>query len=247
MRKLTRLPLPKRPVIYLARKQTEVDAGRHVVPLWAQARKTQAMKVVCETLKVMAGSLSRCVFCSDSRGTDVEHFWPKRRYPDKAFVWPNLLLSCAGCNSKKGERFDLDQAGHPLLIDPTAEDPWDFLYFDSATGNLAARYDPGGIPHPKGRHTTDPAVLPLNIEAVTEGRQRSRRNLIRAVDRFLESSGVEDDASELRHELIEAVRNTGAYGLAEWYFLHDGQEDQPFALLKEIHPPVWCAVQEALT
>jgi uncharacterized protein (TIGR02646 family) len=187
------------------------------------------------------------MFCGDSRSTDIEHFWPKSRYRHRVFRWDNLLWICAGCNRQKGDRFPLDSQRRPLLIDPTAEDPWDFLYFDGHTGNIVARYDPSsGLPHPKGIHTVDPAILPLNLEAVTEGRLRTRRNLVRAVHSFLTRMVTTSEPAVLEAELLEAVRDNDDYGLAQWYFRRAGSAEEPFHTLRSSHRGVWDWITQAL-
>ena len=66
----------------------------------------------------------KCCYC-ESKVTpvaygDIEHFYPKSRYPDKTFLWENLLFSCQICNEGcKGDKFPLDADGNPLLIDPS--------------------------------------------------------------------------------------------------------------------------------
>lgn len=60
------------------------------------------------TLQQMAPGIERCMYCEDSQGTDIEHFWPKGRYPAGAFCWENYLLACSFCNSNcKREDFPL--------------------------------------------------------------------------------------------------------------------------------------------
>lgn len=76
-----------------------------------------------------------CAYCeSNIRVTSygaIEHFHPKSRYPEKTFTWTNLVLSCDRCNDRghKGDNFPLDEAGRPLLIDPTLEEPTQHLQF----------------------------------------------------------------------------------------------------------------------
>jgi len=76
----------------------------------------------------------RCAYC-ESQITVVgygaiEHFFPKSKYPDRTFVWDNLLLACDICNSRKGDTFPLAADGTPLLVNPCAEDPAAHLQFD---------------------------------------------------------------------------------------------------------------------
>jgi uncharacterized protein (TIGR02646 family) len=247
MRQVARHALTLRTLTYLARKQAEIVSGRDVQNLWENARRTKTMAGVARALALMSGKRQRCMFCGDSRSTDIEHFWPKSRYAARVFRWDNLLWICTGCNRLKGDRFRLDRRHRPLLIDPTAEDPWDFLYFDASTGNITAKYDPStGRQNPKGAHTVDPTVLPLNIEAVTEGRQRTRRNLVRAVNTFIKGMAAGIDLPALEAELLEAVRDNDDYGLAHWYFQRDGREQEPFKSLQNAHPAVWCRLAQSL-
>lgn len=123
MRRIYRHPLPIRLKTYLKKRQAVVNTGAPVQQIWSTARRTKTLRSVFETLVVMAGRKVRCYFCNDSRGTDIEHFWPKNRYPERVFEWLNMLLVCSGCNRLKAEQFPFDQDGQPLLIDPTEGRP----------------------------------------------------------------------------------------------------------------------------
>lgn len=81
MRRILRAELPRRLLFYLEKKQREVDSGGIVSTLWKQARNTQAMKQAFGILASMGGGRQRCMFCEDSRGVDIDHFWPKDAYP----------------------------------------------------------------------------------------------------------------------------------------------------------------------
>lgn len=247
MRQVARHSLPHRILTYLARKQAAIDGGRDVQTTWDAARRTKTMAGVAQILALMSGKRQRCMFCGDSRSTDIEHFWPKSRYRPRVFHWDNLLWICAGCNRHKGDWFHLDKRRRPLLIDPTAEDPWDFLYFDAWTGNITAKYDPStGHANRKGAHTVDPAILPLNIEVVTEGRQRTRRNLVRAVNTFLARIATGAPLPTLEAELLEGIRDNDDYGLVFWYFRRDGGAEDPFQTLRNSYPIVWNRIVHSL-
>jgi uncharacterized protein (TIGR02646 family) len=80
------------------------------------------------------------MYCEDSAATDIDHFCPRQAAPLLTFVWLNYLLACSTCNSNyKRNEFPLDDAGAPLLIDPSAEDPTQHLELSPATGRYVPR------------------------------------------------------------------------------------------------------------
>jgi len=246
VRRIRRTVLPMRAAGYLRRRQTRVDSGQKARTAWDDARRTKTMRGVLNVLLAMCGRRHRCMFCEDSRGTQIDHFWPLSPHPEKTFLWENMLLLCDGCNRMKGDRFDLDADGHPLLIDPTVEDPWDFLYFDPHTGMIVGRVDPfTGAVSPKGEHTTDLAVLPLNIDPVTDGRRQIARSLRRAVQRFLDRADAH--SVHAAEELLAELQDHDDYGLVEWYFRRDGGDDPPFSILRASHPEVWGRIAKELS
>lgn len=73
----------------------------------------------------------KCCYCETSiieRGTymEVEHFLPKKIYPEKVIDWNNLLPSCKTCN---GNKSDFDPQESPI-INPTVEEPNEHIWFD---------------------------------------------------------------------------------------------------------------------
>jgi uncharacterized protein (TIGR02646 family) len=199
---------------------------------WKHARQTPSLKAVLATLQRMMGERQRCVYCLDSHGTDIDHFWPKQTFPNRMFVWPNLLLSCAECGRFKGDSFPLSK-GQPLLIDPTAEDPWLHLDFDPLTGNIVARFNPDrGNYSEKGTKTVE--VLHLDRrEALAAGHQKTLRQLSRVVREALSQPSPSVDP------LIVSLREADDHGLLNWCFLGTGQNEPPFRDLRERHAPIW--------
>jgi uncharacterized protein (TIGR02646 family) len=246
MRRIVREDPPNQAQTYLARKQADINSGKGVETTWKNARKTKTMRRIFEILIRMAGNRQRCMYCEDSRGTTIEHFWPKSVYRTRVFVWSNLLLLCQGCQNHKGNRFEVDVEGNPLLIDPTSEDPWEYLYFDSITGNITSKFDPTtGVEIPKGKYTVDSTTLPLNIEALSEGRLRTFRNLVRAIKRFV----VDVDSIELSNaqiELVKTISDNDAYGLVAWFFLKEGADDEPFSILRENFNTTFELIKDAI-
>jgi len=199
---------------------------------WRSARQKRTIKTVLAALKRMAGKRERCMYCLDSHGTDIEHFWPKKHYPERMYQWPNLLLCCTECGRFKGDLFPLLE-GKPLLIDPTDEEPWQFLDFDPLTGNIVARYDPHSNNwSAKGLKTVK--ILQLDHrEALAVGYKRTFRKLSSLVIKFLDN--MTSDVSSFTLSLLDADE----HGLLGWCFSGTGQYVEPFKIIRENHPEVW--------
>lgn len=243
MRRVVRRELSARSTRMLAREQERADQkhaeGRlRVEAEWERARRNKPLREAHDTLRTMAGNRERCMYCGDSHGTDIEHFWPKARYPGHMFRWPNMLLCCTECGRIKGEQFPLAD-GAPMLIDPSADNPWEFLDFDPITGNIVARYDPASQHYaPKGEQSV--RVLRLDRrEALAKGYQRTYRRIRLSVEQAL--GQPHPDAAALFHELSEA----DDHGLLGWCFDGLGSRVSPFRDLQDRHPDVWAACLQA--
>lgn len=234
MRRVHRAVLPARAQAYLDRKANAV-AAQEVDLTWKAARQTQALAAVVRTLQAMMGPRQRCMYCVDSHGSDIEHFWPKASYPAKAFLWPNLLLCCTECGRFKGDRFPLTVAGEPLLVDPSVDDPWEYLDFDPDTGNLTARYDAiSRAPAPKGECTVRMLQLDRR-EGVAEGYMRTFRRLVACVNAALAEGAIDPAA------LVESLRQLDDHGLMGWCFGPVGARMIPFRELHLRAPNAWAA------
>lgn len=246
MRSIVRLPLNEAAQEAMIQRQAEVDRKRQAGTLrvndeWQRARQTPLLREdVLGMLKRMMGERERCMYCLDSHGTDIEHFWPKAPYPERMFLWPNLLLCCAECGRLKGDRFPL-LAGQSLMIDPTAEEPWEYLDFDPTTGNIVPRFDldiDGWSA--KGQATVD--VLQLDRrEALASGYRRTFLRLATLVERHLRSGSSSADA------LSPELSHADDHGLLGWCFIGAGQHVRPFRDLKQQQPDVWTACLTAIS
>jgi len=178
------------------------------------------------------------MYCSASAGTDIEHYWPKAAYPEHMFQWPNMLLCCTGCGrDSKGSKFPLD-GGIPALIDPSVDDPWQFLDFSPITGILFPLVDSGGRTTTKGEKTVELLKLDRR-DAVNIGYKRSFRRIKRAID-FSLNEGAPDSAM-----LIETLMDADEHGLLGWFFRGNGVNETPLADLRRKHPELWEACQQA--
>ena len=245
MRRVTRLPLDPPVQSDLDNRQRAVDQNRNDAAFsandeWKKARQTPTLRAALDTLRQMMGERQRCMYCLDSHATDIEHFWPKTPYPQRMFVWLNLLLCCAECGRFKGDRFPLAD-GVPLLVDPTAEDPWDHLDFDPTTGNVVARFDTAANEWTaKGQATV--GLLQLDRrEAMAAGYRKTYGRLADIVARAAEQAAPNSDT--LRTALLEA----DDHGLLAWCFHRSGQNESPFRELRERHPGVWTSCAAACT
>ncbi len=75
-------------------------------------------------------SHSKCCYCEcklgeESKYIEIEHFFPKSKYPQKVLEWENLLPACGRCNRVKK---DHDPAAEPI-IHPVNDDPKKHLGF----------------------------------------------------------------------------------------------------------------------
>lgn len=242
MRRLHRPALDSATFDFLAERAARVEttAGRpdfDIDGIWSAARKAVGMKPVVSALRGMTGRRERCMYCLDSHGTDIEHFWPKAPYPERAFSWPNMLLCCAECGRHKLSQFPLYAAGAPLLIDPSAEQPWEYLDFDPETGNLTARFDRLADEFiPKGKETV--RVLHLDRrEEITEPRIEGWRRLS-----MLAAAYLNDPTTDLARDLWEADK----YGLLDWGILGAGSVEEPFCRLKSQFPGIWAQLHARL-
>lgn len=245
MRRITRPDLPKATATQLAKEQEAADKKRHegtLVPdaYWKLARQRNTIKKeVLSALQAMAGSRERCMYCSDSHGTDIEHFWPKATYPEKMFLWNNLLLCCTPCNRDKIQLFPIAN-GAPLLVDPTTDDPWDFLDFDPRTGNIVPRFSREKNDwDPKGDQTV--RILHLDKrEALSAGYRKTYRRLISVIETFLNRS---DDEEQFLKDLSDA----DDHGLLGWFLRGQGQTDASICRLNDRFPNVLVKCKARLT
>jgi uncharacterized protein (TIGR02646 family) len=245
MRRIDRARLTPTLLAYLRRRQSRLDASvaagnGNVQRDWKQARATRAMQQVMAALRGMCGPRERCMYCVDSHAADIEHFRPKSRYPRFTFQWSNLLICCTECGRLKGDRFPLE-GRRPQLVDPTREDPWQFIDFDPETGNLVARYDPVARDWSgKGEATVEMLQLDRR-EALSVGYMATCRRIRKVVNAALRSNASPD--AQL---LLEELRAADEHGLLGWFFSARGRLVEPMQTLASRHPDVWVLCRDTL-
>ena len=247
MRRVTRPALPRAAQTYLDNRQssTNRDPGLGTLNIereWKAARQTKTVGSVLQVLRQMMGPRERCMYCVDSHGSDIEHFRPKARYTGRAFQWSNMLLCCTECGRFKGSQFPLVNR-RSMLIDPTAEDPWQHLDFDPDTGNLTARFDlPTNDWSARGAKTVE--VLRLDRrEAMAAGYVNTYRRLSGIVQAAMVQLA---NGSMTTPELLAELRDADDHGLMAWCFNAAGQSLMPFSALHAQHPQVWADCRAAV-
>lgn len=94
MRRLRRKDLSVRAQAMLdgrAKKVREaLDPAAEARRLW-QDKRAESWTEIRATLRMMASGIERCMYCEDSTGTDIDHFYPRSDYPEYAFDWTNYL------------------------------------------------------------------------------------------------------------------------------------------------------------
>ena len=244
MRRIERPALAPQTQNALDQRQANADARRAVGDLdvevtWKTARRTRALGTVATTLRRMAGRRERCMYCCDSHGTDIEHFWPKVSHPERMFRWPNLLLCCTECGRFNGASFPV-LGGVAQLVDPTAEDPWQHLDFDPDIGVVVARYDPA-VDAESARGAETVRLLQLDRrEALNDGYVKTWRRLSAILETALRNPAP--DAGDLANALSDA----DDHGLLGWCFSGTGRNVAPFSNLRARHPNVWAVCAQAL-
>lgn len=243
MRHLTRLELSKKAAAYFARRQTRADKQHAASTLdvdkaWKMAGRV-SIKVARDTLKRMAGGRQRCMYCSDSAGTDIDHFWPKARFHSRMFQWLNMILCCSGCGSLKGSKFPRVN-GKPALLDTTIDDPWRFIEFVPQYGTLVPRAKPLFKINAKRAEKTVEVLQLDKREALEAGYKKSYRRIKRTFEAAIAAP------APVAATLIEDLRDDDDHGLLGWIFRGTGSEE-PFVLqMQSTHPTVWQACKQAL-
>ncbi|MEM6262512.1 MAG: hypothetical protein AAGI38_08400 [Bacteroidota bacterium] len=158
---------------------------------WKTKTRDKPFEEVKEKLTEMCAGARRCCYCEDSVADEIEHIYPKTRFPDKTFVWDNYLYAYGSCNRPKSNDFAIFDAkgnpinlasldpnlpppiGLPLLINPREEDPFDYLILD-LSGTfffVPIIFDKSDIIHKRGNYSI--TLLKLNRDDIAKGRKEA--------------------------------------------------------------------------
>ncbi len=165
---------------------------------WKSFLKTKARSAI--DVQLNRYTRGKCVYCEQTAAQDIEHYYLKSRYPDRMFDWENLLRGCKNCNQFKRDAFPLDEAGHPLLLDPCVDEPLDFFVWDLRTGTIGVATDPDR--RRRAEATRD--NLRLNLESYREER-RAKALLIFLIARIVDDKTSTEGRREARNRLRDEL------------------------------------------
>jgi uncharacterized protein (TIGR02646 family) len=241
LRRLARTRLESSLNSVLEAHQTRVNSGKSTArDEWDRFRRTASYKAIRKQLSIDAGARERCFYCSDSLGTDIEHYRPKATYCNLAFDYRNFLLVCTACNRAKGSRFPIDGDGNPLLLDPAFDDPWDSLFLDETTGLLIPRIYPGNRHSLRGIETLRILGAVVNRDSVTLGRAQQWRNLISTLEHWRDRGAPSKNC----HELISLLTRDDQYGLVTWALKREGAECPEVLAIRHKDPELWVNLRD---
>lgn len=187
MRRLTRLDVDPESQDVLDQRTHEIEASEDPGSLSDQLWTGRGVlyDALRSRLAEMSSGRQRCMYCEDSVGTDIDHFYPRRRFPLRTFVWLNHVLACSACNRRKSHTFPLDDRGEPLLIDPTHDDPREHIVYSPTLGQFVGTT-------PRGDESIN--VFDLNRGYLVQGRADAWLVLQELVEAYATSRDRGDEA-----------------------------------------------------
>lgn len=201
----------------------KAEAGKR----YSNARKNRWFAPVLKELGRLAGPGERCMYCSGSEASDVEHYQPKAIFPELAMTWENYLWSCAPCNRGKLSRFPPATGPGGKFVNPLHENVWDFFFIDMF-GILTPRFD-RATNAPNERAVTTRDFLSLNRDAVQVCRQQRFNNLKAAMADTLNLIMTRKLTKKAARERVETWKSESWQPDVADYFLNGpGQKESPF-------------------
>lgn len=160
---------------------------------WYEVDGVDARQHCLPTLQLQTES--HCSFCDgypmrELTNESVEHFRPKRKFPEEAFSWTNLYYCCDGCQKAKGDDWD------DLLLRPDGEEYTfgRYFIFDFTTGGIR--------PNPRATES-DQLKAAKTIELYQLDSQQRRRHRLEYAEEWDKTGGKGTlDRWPFRHYLV---------------------------------------------
>lgn len=195
MEKITRKPLSEIPSLKILHDNWE-DWGKEFKKKLQQSSKTRFSwkSGIYEELRTQlsAQTQEHCSFCdsfllSDTSKETIEHYQPKKEFPELAYQWENLYFCCDKCQS----------AANSIPFSPSLRPDSqgyhfdNYFYFDTLTGNVEV------LENKQGKEKEN-ALRFLERYGINEGnRPLSRRNTYRNIRNLI---GKETEDGRIRND-----------------------------------------------
>lgn len=250
---------------YLTSRQNEIDAlavfkdkAERAISLWV-SKSASSFKSIKEKLVEMCVGVEICVYCENNEATDVEHIYPKKLYPEKAFVWENYVLACGKCNSHhKSDKFkifklptsaEIENVAPPrgtylqpanadaLFINQRQDNPLDYLELDllEQTFLFTEKFPEGTRGYYRAAYTIE--LLGLNTRgALVAARKSAARFFIGRLEKYVNAKQSVDF-----QELKDAVDDFGTIDETANFTQEKNRvlESIKRDILENSHPTVW--------
>ncbi|MBP7679382.1 MAG: HNH endonuclease [Bacteroidales bacterium] len=219
-----------------------------------------AFQNIKETLISMCVGVEICVYCEQNEATDIEHIFPKKLYPEKAFTWDNYVLACGKCNTHhKSDKFKIfnpadsvseEDVTPPrgtylqpanddsLFLNQRIEDPMDFFELDLINRQFVfiEKHPFGTREHARAKYTKE--LLGLNSRAsLIANRKNATKYYISRLEKYVAAKNA-TDFPELTNAIgddIGAIDQTAEFNDSKQIVLDSIKND----VITSSHPTVW--------
>ena len=252
---------------YLKERQDKIDPlptiedkAKEATRLWG-GKSQSKFKKIKKVLKEMCVGVEICVYCENNEATDVEHIYPKKLYPEKAFTWENYVLACNKCNSHhKSDKFKIfnpknsatvedvtrprgtykePDSDDALFINQRKEDPLDLIELDllNQTFIFIEKYQQGTREYEKASFTID--LLKLNTRgSLVAARKQAVRFYINRLDTYVsakKATNFQELKDAVDDDEVGSIDDTANFGDEQKRMLDSIKKN----ILEGSHPTVW--------
>lgn len=259
---------------FLSKRQQDIDSkadfeakAKRADQLWSNKGSQAAKKAFGEIKKLlidMCVGTEICNYCENNEAADVEHIYPKKIFPERAFVWKNYLLACKKCNTthKQEKFFVFNPKGSnkvqdvkpprgnyisppnddAAFLDPREENPMDYLWLDLKTfffAELTVKHPEGSRGYEKANNTLD--ILQLNARnALPEARRAAAKYYIDRLQQYVNVKQAADYQTLLASlGDFDEIDTTKPFDAEKPQIL----EKIKHSILTHTHPTVWKEIQ----
>lgn len=250
---------------HLASKQKQIndkqlfeDKAKEAVRLWS-GKASAAFDEIKTILKKMCVAVEICVYCENNEATDIEHIYPKKLYPEKAFNWENYVLACGKCNSHhKSDKFrifplqnsaDIEDVTPPrgtyrqpandeaLFLNQRKDNPLDYLELDLLNQRFifTEKFPEGTREYHRAKYTIE--LLGLNTRgALIAARKNAARFYIGRLEKYVNAK-ISTNFTELKDAVDDfgTIDETANFDSEKARILESIKKD----ILDNSHPTVW--------